>query len=54
MRLPQVSSKSANFVGLVLRESDGSIDTMAVEHCAGRIVAIYLIRNPNKLQHVWF
>jgi RNA polymerase sigma-70 factor, ECF subfamily len=40
--------------GFVLRESDGSIDTMAVEHRAGRIVAIYLIRNPDKLQHVWF
>ena len=40
--------------GFVLRESDGSIDTMAVEHHAGRIVAIYLIRNPDKLQHVWF
>jgi hypothetical protein len=36
----------------VLRESDGSIDTMAGEHRAGRIVAIYLIRNPDKLQHV--
>jgi len=40
--------------GLVLRESDGSIDTMALEHRAGRIVAIYLIRNPDKLHHVWF
>ena len=40
--------------GFVLRESDGSIDTMAIEHHAGRIVAIYLIRNPDKLQHVWF
>ena len=40
--------------GFVLRESDGSIDTMAVEHRGGRIVAIYLIRNPEKLQHVRF
>src|SRR5262245_30124570 len=40
--------------GFVLRESDGSIDTMAVEHRAGRIVAVYLIRNPDKLRHVWF
>jgi RNA polymerase sigma-70 factor (ECF subfamily) len=38
--------------GFVLRESDGSIDTMALEHRDGRIVAIYLIRNPDKLQHV--
>jgi RNA polymerase sigma-70 factor (ECF subfamily) len=40
--------------GFVLRESDGSIDTMAVEHRGDRIVAIYLIRNPEKLQHVRF
>jgi RNA polymerase sigma-70 factor, ECF subfamily len=40
--------------GFVLRESDGPINTMAVERRAGRIVAIYLIRNPDKLQHVWF
>jgi RNA polymerase sigma-70 factor, ECF subfamily len=40
--------------GFVLRESDGSIDTLAVEHRAGRIVAVYLIRNPDKLRHVWF
>ena len=40
--------------GFVLRESDGSIDTMAVEHRGGRIVAIYLMRNPEKLQHVRF
>src|SRR5262249_28155136 len=29
--------------GFVLRESDGSIDTLAVEHRAGRISPIYLI-----------
>jgi RNA polymerase sigma-70 factor (ECF subfamily) len=40
--------------GFVMRESDGSINTMAVEHADGRIVAIYLIRNPEKLQHVQF
>jgi RNA polymerase sigma-70 factor (ECF subfamily) len=40
--------------GFVIRENDGSIDTMAIEHCAGRIIAIYLIRNPDKLQHVRF
>jgi len=40
--------------GFVLRETDGSIDTMAIEHRDGRIVAIYLIRNPEKLQHVRF
>jgi len=40
--------------GFVLRETDGSIDTMAIEHHGGRIVAIYMIRNPEKLQHVRF
>ena len=40
--------------GLVMREDDGSIDTMAIEHRDGRIVAIYLTRNPDKLQHVRF
>ena len=40
--------------GFVLRESDGSIDTLAVDHRDGRIVAIYMIRNPEKLQHVRF
>jgi len=40
--------------GLVLREGDGSIDTMAFEHRDGRIVAIYAIRNPDKLHHVRF
>jgi RNA polymerase sigma-70 factor, ECF subfamily len=38
--------------GLVLHEDDGSIDTMAFDHCDGRIVAIYIVRNPEKLQHV--
>lgn len=40
--------------GFVLRESDGSIDTMALECRHGRIVAIYVIRNPEKLRHVRF
>jgi RNA polymerase sigma-70 factor (ECF subfamily) len=40
--------------GFVMRENDGSIDTMAIEHCDGRIAAIYLTRNPEKLQHVRF
>jgi RNA polymerase sigma-70 factor, ECF subfamily len=38
--------------GLVLHEDDGSIDTIAFEHRDGRIVAIYIVRNPEKLQHV--
>ena len=40
--------------GFVMREADGSIDTMAIEHRDGRIVAIYLTRNPEKLRHVRF
>ena len=40
--------------GFVLRENDGSVDTMAIDHRDGRIVAIYLTRNPEKLQHVRF
>lgn len=40
--------------GFVLRENDGLLDTMAIEHYDGRIVAIYLTRNPEKLQHVRF
>lgn len=40
--------------GFVLHEDDGSIDTMAFDHRDGRIVAIYVVRNPEKLQHVRF
>lgn len=40
--------------GFVMRETDGSIDTMAFEHRDGRIVAIYIVRNPDKLRHVRF
>jgi RNA polymerase sigma-70 factor, ECF subfamily len=40
--------------GFVLREEDGSLDTVAFEHRDGRIVAIYITRNPDKLHHVRF
>jgi RNA polymerase sigma-70 factor, ECF subfamily len=40
--------------GYIAREPDGSINTLAFEHHAGRIVAIYLVRNPEKLRHVRF
>jgi RNA polymerase sigma-70 factor, ECF subfamily len=40
--------------GFVMRETDGSIDTMAIEPRDGRIEAIYLVRNPDKLHHVRF
>jgi RNA polymerase sigma-70 factor (ECF subfamily) len=40
--------------GFVLREPDGTITTMTIDHRDGRITAIYLIRNPEKLGHVRF
>ena len=53
--LPAIEVRPATVNGLagfVMREPDGSINTMAFEHHAGRIVAIYLVRNPEKLRHV--
>jgi RNA polymerase sigma-70 factor, ECF subfamily len=51
----QVRAATVNgLAGLVLREEDGSIDTMAFDHRDGRIVAIYVTRNPEKLQYVRF
>jgi len=35
--------------GLVLRDADGVLSVMAVTIDAGRIVAIDMIRNPDKL-----
>ena len=40
--------------GLLLREPDGSILTLGFEHQGGRITALYLTRNPEKLRHVRF
>ncbi len=40
--------------GFVLREADGSLDTLAIDHRDGRITAVYLTRNPEKLRHVRF
>jgi RNA polymerase sigma-70 factor, ECF subfamily len=40
--------------GFVIREPDGSLDTVAFEARAGRITAIYLTRNPDKLRYVRF
>jgi hypothetical protein len=40
--------------GFVLHEDDGSIDSMAFEQHDGRIVAIYVVRSPKKIQHVSF
>jgi hypothetical protein len=38
----------------VLSGEDGAIDTMALESYDGRITAIYVTRNPDKLRHVQF
>jgi RNA polymerase sigma-70 factor (ECF subfamily) len=35
--------------GFVMREQDGALDTVR-----RRIVAIYVVRNPDKLRHVRF
>jgi hypothetical protein len=40
--------------GFVMREQDGALDTIPFESCDGRIVAIYVVRNPDKLRHVRF
>ena len=51
----QVRPATVNgLAGFVMREEDGAIDTMAFEHRDGRIVAIYIVRNPEKLGHVRF
>jgi RNA polymerase sigma-70 factor, ECF subfamily len=55
--LPAMQWRTATVNGLagfVMREEDGAIDTMAFEHREGRIVAIYVVRNPEKLRHVRF
>lgn len=38
--------------GFVSREPDGLIQTTALEISGGRIVAIYVVRNPDKLRHL--
>jgi len=49
----QVRAATINgLAGFVMREADGSVNTMAFECSAGRIVAIYVVRNPEKLRHV--
>jgi len=51
----QVRPATVNgLAGFVMREEDGAIDTIAFEHNGSRIVAIYLVRNPEKLRHVHF
>jgi RNA polymerase sigma-70 factor, ECF subfamily len=51
----QMRSATINgLAGFVLREADGALDTMAFAHRDGRIVAIYVVSNPDKLRHVHF
>ena len=38
--------------GFVTRESDGELQTTALEIEDGRVVAIYIVRNPEKLRHL--
>lgn len=38
--------------GFVTREADGEIQTTALEIQEGRVVAIYIMRNPDKLRHL--
>jgi hypothetical protein len=38
--------------GFVTRESDGELQTTALEIEDGRIAAIYVMRNPDKLRHL--
>jgi RNA polymerase sigma-70 factor, ECF subfamily len=55
--LPAMRWRAATVNGLagfVMCEDDGATDTMAFEHRDGRIVAIYIVRNPEKLRHVRF
>jgi RNA polymerase sigma-70 factor (ECF subfamily) len=40
--------------GFVVREEDGAVSTIAFEAHSGRISAIYVVRNPEKLTHVRF
>jgi RNA polymerase sigma-70 factor, ECF subfamily len=38
--------------GFVTREADGEVSTTALEIADGRIEAIYIVRNPDKLRHL--
>ena len=55
--LPNAQARPAmvnGLAGFVIREAEGTMNTMAFEHCDGRITAIYIVRNPDKLRHVQF
>ena len=38
--------------GFVTREADGELQTTALDIEGGRITAIYVVRNPDKLRHL--
>lgn len=38
--------------GFVSREADGELQTTALEVADGRVVAVYVVRNPEKLRHL--
>jgi RNA polymerase sigma-70 factor (ECF subfamily) len=38
--------------GFILDNDDGEIDTIALDIRDCRVVAIYAVRNPDKLQHL--
>jgi RNA polymerase sigma-70 factor, ECF subfamily len=55
--LPGLEARSAainGLAGFVMREDDGAISTLAIEHRDGRVVSIYVTRNPDKLTRVRF
>jgi RNA polymerase sigma-70 factor, ECF subfamily len=55
--LPAMEVRPAGVNGLagfVIREPDGTMNVMAFDHHGGHITAIYLMRNPDKLQSVQF
>ena len=55
--LPDLEARPAainGLAGFVMRESDGALSTLAIAHRDGRIVAIYVTRNPDKLTRVRF
>lgn len=38
--------------GYITREADGVLQTTAIEIVEGKVVALYIMRNPDKLGHI--
>lgn len=53
-RLPEAGRRARvnGLPGVVARRADGELDMLAVEIESGRIAALYLVRNPDKLRHL--